>query len=345
MKITRENYEPYFLDYLEGNLDENLVDVFIEFLQQNQDLKNELEMFESITIPDFTAEYEGKEKLYRHPLDHIPTFENRAVAWMEGDLDENEKREFTAFIVSRPVKKKELKRFEETRLVPDLSVTFAKKEKLYRQPVIRPILFWTMRVAAILLIAIALWNLWPSDTAEIIDQPVISELQPDNFVLKNPASAENTVINQHDPEKGLTPIKAGQTKPTIIHKVKPSSVETKIAVAENYQRIEISVPDLLPVKTANIEVSSSKPLLAFATRPADYDVEPEYLDQEYLTDKLREKMGLEGFTFAKLMRSGLELASNLTNEKVSYDTNKEGEIVALSLDTHLLGLRIPVGRK
>jgi hypothetical protein len=60
MKITRENYEPYFLDYLEGNLDENLVDDFMEFLQQNPDLKNELEMYESITIPDFTAEYEAK---------------------------------------------------------------------------------------------------------------------------------------------------------------------------------------------------------------------------------------------------------------------------------------------
>jgi hypothetical protein len=345
MKITRENYEPYFLDYLEGNLDENLVDDLMEFLQQNPDLKNELEMHESITIPNFTAEYDSKEKLYRHPLDHTPTFENKVVAWMEGDLDENEKREFTAYLEKRPTKKKELKRFEETRLAPDLSVTFAKKEKLYRQPVIRPILFWTMRVAAILLIAIALWNLWPSDTAEIIDQPVVSELQPEKIVPESSALTENFVVDLQDAEKDQTPIKSGDSKPVIQHIVKPSIVESSIVGTENNQRNELSVPDLLPVKIANIEVSSSKPLLAFATQPADYKVEYEYLEQEYLTDKLREKMGLEGFTFAKLMRSGLELASNLTNEKFSYDTNKEGEIVALSLDTHLLGLRIPVGRK
>lgn len=345
MKITRENYEPFFLDYLEGNLDKLLVDDFIEFLQQNPDLKEELQLFEVVTIPTDKLEFGAKDKLYRYTYDQPEIFEQIAIAWLEGDLEEQEAAKFMAYVENNPNRKSELKRFEATQLVPDLSVTFEKKEKLYHQPVIRPILFWAMRVAAVLLIALALWNLWPSDTVEIINQPVISELQPDNFVPGNNKSAENTVINQHDPEKGLTPIKAGQTKPTIIHKVKPSSVEAKIAVAENYQRIEISVPDLLPVKKVNFEVAVSLPLLAFATQPADYNLEPEYLEQEYLTDKLREKVGLESFTFAKLMRSGLELASNLSNEKVSYDTNNKGEIVALSLDTHLVGFRIPVGRK
>ena len=42
MKINRNNYEAFFIDYLEGNLDEKMVDDFIEFLQQNPDLKEEL---------------------------------------------------------------------------------------------------------------------------------------------------------------------------------------------------------------------------------------------------------------------------------------------------------------
>jgi hypothetical protein len=345
MKITRENYEPFFLDYLEGNLDKLLVDDFIEFLQQNPDLKEELQLFEAVTIPTDKLEFAAKDKLYRNVYDQPEIFVQTAIAWLEGDLEEQEAAKFMAYIEKNPKSKSELKRFEATRLVPDLSVTFAKKEKLYHQPVIRPILFWAMRVAAVLLIALALWNLWPSDTAEIINQPVISELQPDNIVPENPVSTENSVINQHDPEKGLTPINSGQAKSMIIHKIKPSSGVSKIALAENYQRIEISVPDLLPVKKVNFEVAVNEPLLAFATQPVDYDVEPDFYEQEYLTDKLREKMGLEGFTFAKLMRSGLELASNLSNERVSYDTNNEGEIVALSLNTNLLGFRIPVGRK
>ena len=347
MKITRENYEPYFLDYLEGNLDDQLVNDFIEFLQKNPDLKSELEMFESITIPDFTAEYKGKEQLYRRTPDHTPTFENRAVAWMEGDLDENEKREFEAYIESRPAKKKELEQFEATRLVPDLSVIYTKKERLYRQPVIRPILFWTIRVAAVLLIAIALWNLWPSGTYEIINQPVISKLQPDDILPGTSAPTENFIVGLQDAEKDQTLIKQGEAKQKIQQEVFPASVENQIADTDTYQRTVLSVPELLPVRKANIEVTSSQHMLTISTIQADFEFEADsdYLEQEYLTDKLRKKIGLEGFTFAKLMRSGLELASNLSNEKVTYDTNKDGEIVALSLDTHNLGFRIPLGRK
>ena len=43
MKITRENYEEHFLDYLEGNLDKQLLDEFKNFLVQNPDLRDELE--------------------------------------------------------------------------------------------------------------------------------------------------------------------------------------------------------------------------------------------------------------------------------------------------------------
>ena len=42
MKINRNNYEVFFMDYLDGNLDESVVNDFIEFLQKNPDLKEEL---------------------------------------------------------------------------------------------------------------------------------------------------------------------------------------------------------------------------------------------------------------------------------------------------------------
>ncbi|MBC8005772.1 MAG: hypothetical protein H7X84_09885, partial [Verrucomicrobia bacterium] len=47
-KITRDNYEAFFLDYLEGNLEETLIDQFLDFLEKNPDLKEELHLFENI---------------------------------------------------------------------------------------------------------------------------------------------------------------------------------------------------------------------------------------------------------------------------------------------------------
>lgn len=341
MKITKDNYEPFFLDYLEGNLDEHLVDDFIEFLQQNPDLKNELQLFETVTVPVDELKFSAKNKLYRNKYDQPEIFEQTSIAWLEGDLSLSETTEFMAYIEKNPTSKQELKRYELTRLVPDLSVTFSKKEKLYHQPSIRPIIYWTLRVAAVLLVSITLWNLWPSDIVEFVDQPAISELKQDNRVAEIPESNNNTVIDTDNTKKNLIT----QVKPVIRRNEITSSANTSISDADLYHRNELSVPDLLPVKKVFIEVSYNETLFAFATQPVNNQLEPETYEQEYLTDKLREKIGIEGFTFAKLMRSGLELASNISNEKVSYDTNSEGEIVALSLNTNLLGLRIPVGRK
>ena len=69
MKITRDNYELYFLDYIEGNLDDNLVDIFIEFLQENPDLKEELQLAGSINIKPESIVFKGKENLYKEKYD------------------------------------------------------------------------------------------------------------------------------------------------------------------------------------------------------------------------------------------------------------------------------------
>jgi hypothetical protein len=54
---------------------------------------------------------------------------------------------------------------------------------------------------------------------------------------------------------------------------------------------------------------------------------------------------LTGFNPEKVVRWGLSLDSGLTKEKFNYSTDASGEIIALNLDTRLVGLSIPVNRK
>lgn len=51
MKITRDNYESWFLDYLEGNLEEGMKEAFQEFLRHHPDLQEELRQFEEVRLP------------------------------------------------------------------------------------------------------------------------------------------------------------------------------------------------------------------------------------------------------------------------------------------------------
>ena len=51
-KINRHNYEAYFLDFAEGNLTDLQIGELEDFLAANPDLRDELNAFEIITLPD-----------------------------------------------------------------------------------------------------------------------------------------------------------------------------------------------------------------------------------------------------------------------------------------------------
>ena len=50
MKINRDNYEAYFLDYHEGHLSLEMVRELHLFIEQNPDLKNSITDFEIIPL-------------------------------------------------------------------------------------------------------------------------------------------------------------------------------------------------------------------------------------------------------------------------------------------------------
>ncbi len=346
MKITRENYESFFLDYLEGNLNELLVNELNEFLHQNPDLKEELRLFEAISLPSEDINFTGKEKLFRAPYDKNEIFDNHSVAFIEGDLTEEEMTSYLAYTETHPDRKKELALFKETKLIPDESVTFGSKNKLYKPLSIRRLLVWSVRIAAVLLISVALWNLWPSDLSEISRQPVVSELQP-GYTSPDPSPE---AIN-HQQDKPLADIPAvvnktvAEADPTVEPPVKIITTEVEPTLIATSERSALAPPAMLPLKKASIEISSHEPLLASAAFEEKTDISPGMEEDVYLTDRLKEKAGLEEFSFARLVRSGLQLASDVSNDRVSYATNSEGNVIALSLDTRLVGFRIPVGRK
>jgi hypothetical protein len=346
MKITRENYEPFFLDYLEGNLNEPLLNELNEFLQQNPDLKEELRLCEAVNLPSENINFTGKEKLYRAPFDKNEIFENYSVAFIEGDLSEEEITSYLAYIETHPDRKKELTLFKETKLIPDESVTFPVKSKLYKTLSIRRLLIWPLRIAAVLLISVALWNLWPSDISEIARQPVVSELQPG---YTSPDPSPGAINHQQDKTLAEIPAEVNKTdaeaEPSVEQPVKTIPIEADPALIATSERSAPALPAMLPLKKASLEISSHQPLLA-TTAPVDKsDIDGVWEENVYLTDRLKEKAGLEEFSFARLVRSGLQLASDVSNDRISYATNSDGEVIALSLDTRMVGFRIPVGKK
>ncbi len=61
MKITRQNYEHWFIDFIEGNLNPNDEALVREFVQINPDLNNELEDLLSCNMVPIQTKFQNKD--------------------------------------------------------------------------------------------------------------------------------------------------------------------------------------------------------------------------------------------------------------------------------------------
>ena len=55
----------------------------------------------------------------------------------------------------------------------------------------------------------------------------------------------------------------------------------------------------------------------------------------------KEKTGLDKFRFNRITKAGLNLVSNISNDKFKYETNNEGEITEYNYDSRLVAFSIP----
>ena len=341
MKITRDNYEVFFLDYLEGNLDEKMVNDFIGFLEVNPDLRQELHLFEPVKLPGIEEKFSRKNSLYRSELNQNETFDIQTVAWLEGDLTAEEAAEFERWTEKHPEMKADLKRYKKTILEADLSVTFEKKDNLYKYPETRSLYWWAMRIAAILLVALMLWNIWPEQLTEITLEPSLAEILPTPGEI--PATKEIAVedpVTNDQAVKEISPVKEKSNVPAGNQAVGVQTPDNSHTA--KVQREEFVISETLPVKLASIELPEPEPVMSslIPTDPTGMFAEED--ESMSLPDKVIDRLGMNNFNFNKLVKSGLRLAGTLTNDRISFGTGPEGEIVALSVDTRVLGLRIPV---
>jgi hypothetical protein len=346
MKITRDNYEVYFLDYLEGNLDENLVDDFIDFLRQNSDLKAELEMLGPVKMELENIIFRGKNKLYKEKFDLEPEFNRAAVARLEGDLQKNEIAEFEKYLSIRPEKQKEAALFEKTRLKADESIIFKKKNKLYHYSTGKTILFWSTRIAAVLVLAFMVYrvadnistqNIIPESQVAVSEKktiPVPSE--PANIPQKPEKKEETLPVDKNvaEPLKKAVP----KTEPvkSLRETTKGRMDHERIAEV----RIPVEIPEKLPGRSASLSIPHTDVALAQMkiTLP---ETPAQIYEERLLADVVKEKTGIGNLSLNKVAKAGLNLVANVSNEKFSFDTNTDGQITELNYDSRLLAFSIP----
>jgi hypothetical protein len=174
---------------------------------------------------------------------------------------------------------------------------------------------------------------------------------------RNPVVSESGVPFKEISVKNNT--EPGQLFASSTHKAKPKilkimhteeSRETAPSLLEDNSAVSINSRIETPVLISAIHgvPEPVSPQLALAEMKSYQNsgfIVGEQPDVRPLSDKLIEKLGLSDIKLTKFVRSGLDLAVKITNDKFSYTRDKSGKVMAYHLDTRLLGFSVPVGNR
>ena len=156
--INRQNYEEYFLLYIDDELNAAEKRAVKEFVDQHPDLKIELEMLQqSVLHPDLIV-FHDKDVLLKNSSSFIneTNYEEYFVLYGDGELNDEQKDGVEQFVYRNPAHQVEFELIQKARLQPDIQVAFPDKASLYRteddDEKVFVIRWWRISAAAVLFI-------------------------------------------------------------------------------------------------------------------------------------------------------------------------------------------------
>lgn len=334
MQIDRNNYEVYFLDYLEGRLTTEETAALLLFADENPDLKELIVGEEMISlVPDDNISFSPKSALKKKTvtgiesevsaLDHnvvseitAKNYEDFMVRYYENDLNDSEKSELANFMKDSPTYIKEFEILRNTLLKPDTHIVYPYKSRLKRNFILRP---GTKSVIAIVSVAASLL-LFSTLFLKYINQPGLKENNNQktasyhrNIETTKPVASKVNIAaiqttdnhisdNPAQPDKTANSGPATSTIPTVIRL--GFEPRTPLQKASTTERSVIEAPAILntrqTVLLASAQIDAPKSIerrtdFDGINSPAYYDPDPEALP---LKSEGRNISGRLGYTLA-----------------------------------------------
>ncbi len=241
-KLNKHNYEAYFLDFIEGNLNESQVRELKKFIDANPELEEELNDFEEFTLKPENIIYDHKEELIKNAQAkhfEINNFEYLCVADIEKDITEDEKNSLIKKVERDKGRSKDLNLFKKTKLSPDLSIIYPIKKQLIRRYI--PVGFklgYSVAAAVIALVFVLNLN---GLLYKVVDQNGILLVSGSRTHKHKPIQKSNTSENTYKQESLLS---HNQTiKQTTNNDL--AFVDKESLNRENmYKELTVSIPDI-----------------------------------------------------------------------------------------------------
>jgi hypothetical protein len=255
--INRHNYEELFLLYVDNELNKAEKEAVEQFVQQNPDLAEEMEMLKQAVLPGENIEFEQKEVLYNKPEGiALNNYEEYFLLAVDNELTQTENEEVEKFVLKHPELQDEFTLLEQTRLQPE-EIIYTEKEKLYKKEgKEKPVIFltWTrVSVAAAIVGLIAMTWFFTQNNGHTPANSFTSV--PKNSIKKLPAKAETVKQDSQAIDRDVASI-----QPKIPAKAE-AEIKTKVIVrkgAEPNVKKEVIAVNVVKNKQTESLVSKVK---------------------------------------------------------------------------------------
>jgi len=349
MNIGRDNYESWFLDYIDGRLDAGQTEMLMSFLEFNPDLKNELIGMEEIRLDAGEMEYDQKSSL-RRPVNSpvreelLNKFEDYCVSSIEQQLSPEEEKLLQKIIDEDKEKRELYQVYRHTVLKADENIQFPGKPGLIKKYIDIPrvrISIAAISAAAVLLLALP-WLFRNATNQTDFTQNVDTEGKS-NLVI-----SEQHLALEKDPDNMADISVDGIVAAAVAHS---TAITKKGPAAElsNYQKdILLSGPDLPerdqihltriePIKAEVLLDQRHGPYLSLAIQYPEMNIYPGF------SQKLNDHSG-KFLSFWTIADAGVQRLNYLTEEDYSLEreTDRQGRIRRLTFETPFFGISTPV---
>jgi hypothetical protein len=359
MKITRDNYEEYFMVYKDGLLTEEENEELMLFLSQNPDLNEILETFDPYSAINDLFTYIDNNKLSEIPFQPIKitdeNFDGICIMHINGELNQAQSRELEQYLQKHPEKQEDYNLYTKTIFKPDPNIEYEDedKDKLINHYISlnrRNKLYTTISIAASILLILSFYF--------IINNHINNN--KNNSLAKHEKSGINTELNKKI--KHIEPNKsnnketyctaknnntANQQTKTLRNEI--SNLKTAII---NKQTIDSSL-----VKTNNIDKNNKiikieprtlKPVETSPPTPSIVNANTQITNKIYRTADTNTTNNLQPITISnrktlwdltsKILNAILKHSDNNIELKNTY--NSKGEIQTMALSTENIAIKI-----
>jgi len=338
-EINRNNYEAYFIDYLDGNLNSGQKDDLMTFLKDNPDLKKELDELKNMPSVEgdevsFRNKHELKKQLALSDAGYT-FFDEFSLDKLEGNLSAAQEQEFNQLIREFPEKKKEYELYEKTVLKPDKKIRYRGKAHLKRGKIIhiyKHAIYQYATLAASVLLLVGLFFFLPEGRNIPYNDELDNVSRIPEYESNNQSTMSGTAFSKNDESVSLNHSSIAYNE--VSSQPKPE-INTPVSRSSNKELRE-EAPE--PIQTKYSIRLSEKPVYADIIEPTEinedfqignrkfdgYDMVNRFLART-LENPLKNNLADGNFSLWKIADFGFEGISKLTGKEILLERHYDGE--------------------